>query len=359
MEILRSADADGGAVVTPLPNSTTDLFAWSPTAPQLAFLTRQSLVGPYEDLYIAAADGSNLVKVTAAGFVNHFVWAPDGQHLAYIVRQEPPAPDFALYSVNADGSNPIKLSAGVPVYPFVWSPDGQRIAFTDFGDGTGYDIYVVDVDGNHLTKLTRLAVGSESTIAWSPDSSRIALSNGTLFVLDATSGAITNSQPAVGLPQWSPDGRWIAFFRDQQIFVMPLDGGDVRQITDGNVDAASGFNWSPDSAHITYVTYEERLEGPPRKPQPITYYWVVVAEVEGSGSMSLPEGTMAAKWSPNGQYLLARFDHGRLMLFPIDGRESIDLHASADATWAWAPDGRDIVYDFEQNIYTVHMPNLP
>jgi Tol biopolymer transport system component len=56
-------------------------------------------------------------------------------------------------------------------------------------------------------------------------------------------------------PRWSPDGRWIAFQRGDNVrfdvFVAPADGGEPRQLTRDN-NMMNGFAWLPDSTGIVY-----------------------------------------------------------------------------------------------------------
>ena len=70
-------------------------------------------------------------------------------------------------------------------------------------------------------------------------------------------------------PQWSPDGRWIAFGagaffveRDKPARVMMVrdDGTEVRPLTTGPANA--GFpSWSPDGKHVVYRVWGETAEG--------------------------------------------------------------------------------------------------
>jgi Tol biopolymer transport system component len=56
-------------------------------------------------------------------------------------------------------------------------------------------------------------------------------------------------------PRWSPDGKWIAFQRGDDIrfdiFVAPASRGEPRQLTHDN-DMIDGFAWLPDSSGIVY-----------------------------------------------------------------------------------------------------------
>ena len=76
--------------------------------------------------------------------------------------------------------------------------------------------------------------------------------NGPVRQLTSTSGA------AERLPEWSPDGRWIAYSADTdgeyEIYITQSDGkGETRQLTDGNKTYWMAMHWSPDSESIVLV----------------------------------------------------------------------------------------------------------
>lgn len=61
-------------------------------------------------------------------------------------------------------------------------------------------------------------------------------------------------------PEFSPDGREIAFFHStptsQEIIVMSRDGSDMRNVSGDDFVYGGIFNWSPDSSYIAYqATY--------------------------------------------------------------------------------------------------------
>jgi dipeptidyl-peptidase-4 len=75
-------------------------------------------------------------------------------------------------------------------------------------------------------------------------------------------------------PRFSPDGNWIAYVQDAEIFVVPAKGGEPRRITDGARGTGKthglaefvaqeemfrymGFWWSPDSKQIAFTEVDE------------------------------------------------------------------------------------------------------
>ena len=69
--------------------------------------------------------------------------------------------------------------------------------------------------------------------------------------------ALTRGSESATQPIWSPDGKTIAFTRSvkgkSQIFLMPLDGGEARQLTDYNY-VASNPQFSPDGSKVLFST---------------------------------------------------------------------------------------------------------
>src|SRR6184192_2683470 len=63
--------------------------------------------------------------------------------------------------------------------------------------------------------------------------------------------------PKDGGPRWSPDGTTLAFLRSkdgrQQLHLLPLAGGEARQLTD-LAKGASPAAWSPDGKTIAFTS---------------------------------------------------------------------------------------------------------
>jgi dipeptidyl aminopeptidase/acylaminoacyl peptidase len=67
---------------------------------------------------------------------------------------------------------------------------------------------------------------------------------------------LTNAKKSSSAPQWSPDGKRLAFISDRsdkrQLYVISPTGGEAMQIT--NVETGvGGFNWSPDGRRIAFT----------------------------------------------------------------------------------------------------------
>ena len=116
-----------------------------------------------------------------------------------------------------------------------------------------------------------LAMKTVSAPQWSPDGKRIAyavsewdrkenrrVSHIYLVTTDGgKSVKLTNGEKGENAPQWSPDGTRIAFLADRdkgaQIWLIPADGGEAEKLTNEE-NGISSFRWSPDGKQIAFIT---------------------------------------------------------------------------------------------------------
>ncbi|MEM1424133.1 MAG: hypothetical protein AAGH64_09035, partial [Planctomycetota bacterium] len=89
----------------------------------------------------------------------------------------------------------------------------------------------------------------------------VAEARGEIWTVPAENGIIRNLTRTSGVadrsPDWSPDGRWIAYLSDAtgeyEVYVTQSDGkGETRQLTEDGDQWRQITGWSPDSAYITY-----------------------------------------------------------------------------------------------------------
>jgi dipeptidyl aminopeptidase/acylaminoacyl peptidase len=77
-----------------------------------------------------------------------------------------------------------------------------------------------------------------------------------IFTLSLRGGypiRLTASEKAVSDPQWSPDGRRMAYVRDDEIWVMEADGSRVTKVT-GAPGGGRQPRWSPDGRRIAFIS---------------------------------------------------------------------------------------------------------
>lgn len=158
-------------------------------------------------------------------------WSPEGRRLAFVRGR-------TLFTASADGANIKRLvqHADSPD----WTPDGRRIVFVrnpDASSGNGI-VASIRTDGRALKRVVRAGKWYGPRV--SPDGSRLAFyrsgSSG-IFVSSAHGGPVRRLLASGSQPEWSPDGRFIAFARNTRcghavcegrIFVVDANGGKAR-----------------------------------------------------------------------------------------------------------------------------------
>ena len=120
------------------------------------------------------------------------------------------------------------------------SPDGKKLAFMSNRSGI-MEIWTSDNDGSNVRQLTNM--GPCGSPQWSPDGRWVAFDSANknspgVFFISAEGGPITTHVDLHAesmVPRWSRDGKWIYFAsaRDnvKQIWKAPIAGGPANQVT--------------------------------------------------------------------------------------------------------------------------------
>ena len=181
-------------------------------------------------------------------------------------------------------------------------------------------------------------------------------------------------------PQWSPDGKQIAFLSTRgdkpQIYLIPVDGGEAWALTAMPLGVGDGPAWSPDGKYIAFTSTPATEPPDPTKPYRVTRHIyrfdgvgyldnvvqdIYIVSVEGGEPKRLTEDdchNSQPVWSPKAETLAnqeilfsaAMFPdshrvHPVLKVVNLDGevRELVGDWGYANSA-AWTPDGKQIVF---------------
>ena len=187
-----------------------------------------------------------------------------------------------------------------------------------------------------------------STMALSPSGARaIVEARGEIFSIPAQRGDVRNltntSAAAERQPTWSPDGKTIAYFSDAsgeyKLVLAPADGaGAKREITLEKAKFYYTAEWSPDSKKLLYHDTDLNL-------------WVMdvangKAKIVGRDPWMVPTRTMNPRWSPDSKYIAysAHLNSMYKAIFVADvetGKNTQFTDGLADAVWpTWDASGK-------------------
>jgi TolB protein len=186
----------------------------------------------------------------------------------------------AIFTINADGSGERQVthpSRGTRDEQPDWSPDGSLLVFTRSLPNQPYGIYTTRPDGLALRRLTpKCPKGAapqkcpEYVVpAFSPDGREIAFAGGPGIVLTDRNGrhrrVVVRSRTEVDDPQFSPDGKRLAFVQTRRnaccaIFVVNVDGTQMRRVTPWRLAAGDNPDWSPDGKWILFRSDVPRVK---------------------------------------------------------------------------------------------------
>ena len=252
----------GGRATPGAPAVTRDgAPAWSPDGKQIAYYSEVG--GKPADLFVMDATGSNTRQLTKTPEAEGYpAWSPSGRELAF--ESHTADGNFDVYVMNADGSNVRRLTRDPKrdVAP-AWSPDGLKIAFMSDRAGKEFNLYLMNLDGSGVEQLT--SGETDWFPQFSPDGRRIAFHRWddvhVFDVVDRRPARLTVAPDNGMYPSWSPDGSRIAFMSwrggPAVIYTMNADGTGQQPLVRMTTGSAIDPRWSPDGTTIVFVHVPE------------------------------------------------------------------------------------------------------
>jgi eukaryotic-like serine/threonine-protein kinase len=364
---------------------------WSPSG--------EILYANGSSLYEAKVDGSGIRKlVTVPGSPFWPRWAPDGRVLRFTVR-DPGSNSTSLWEASADGTNPRPLLPGWNDPPGEccgnWTPDGKYFAFqssrhnqTDIwalkekgslwkfrnrgpvqvtAGPMNFLAPVFSQDGESLFligeqrrgELVRYDAKAKQFVPYLSgisadglDFSRtgdwvayVSYPDETLWrsKIDGTQKQQLTFPPlAVGSPEWSPDGKEVAFSglergKTSKIYIISAGGGNPVEVLPGS-QVQQFPSWSADGSFLVFSG---------RQPSEVSDT-IFMLDVRSHGVSVLPGSTGLGdpKWSPDGRYIAAMtMDSQKLLLFDTQARTWMPLAQAAIGYLNWSKDSNYLYFD--------------
>src|SRR5229473_258203 len=182
-----------------------------------------------------------------------------------------------------------------------WTPDGTGLSYFETkasGKDAKTELWVMDAaSGEHRllvaadklesilpadrgkeTQATGLGRRAPSQYQWAPDGTGILFQGPTalawLDMKSQTGRTLVSGRATLVDPKISPDGRYVSFVRDHNLWLVNLTDGNATAVTHGGteeirkgeldwvypeeLDIKTAYWWAPNSSAITYLEMDER-----------------------------------------------------------------------------------------------------
>jgi serine/threonine protein kinase/Tol biopolymer transport system component len=238
-----------------------------------------------------------------------------------------------------------------------WTADGRDLVYAA---GAPMFLWRVAASGRRAPhRLSYPAQANQPSIARTPP--RLVypwqVNNTNLWRLDLRTGErkllVSSSSSVWGLnihPQYSPDGRKIAFDSDRtgsrEVWTCDAEGSNCQQITNFGGALGGAPRWSPDSR---WIALDSRASGSPE---------IYVIAADGGSPRRLtndPHNNMFPSWSHDGRWIYFASDRsGRYEVWrmPREGGDATQVTRAGGYAASESPDGKYIYY-------TKPIPMLP
>jgi tricorn protease len=276
------ADGTGSPTVLPLPSATTGTY--SADGNTLAYVPVEQWQSAWKHyrggqttpVWLVNMKTLDLVKIPRENSNDsNPVW--EGNMVYFLSDRNGPVSLFS-YAISTRQVEQVVENHGYDLKTV--SAGSGALVYEQFGSVHLYDLAThqehavpITIQGDlpALTpRLTAIPAKEARNFALSPTGVRVvAEAHGEIFTLPGEKGDIRNLTKTPGTaerdPSWSPDGKSIAYFSDAsgeyQLFIRDQDGLQPARVIDLGPDPSFFYSprWSPDSKHIAFSDKRLRL----------------------------------------------------------------------------------------------------
>ena len=206
-------------------------------------------------------------------------FSPDGRRLAMDLV-DAGNPDIWIYDVARDQLSRLTTDPGDDLAP-TWTPDGRRVVFSSTRGGTVPNLYWQAADGSD--EATRLADAPfvQFATSWHPSGRFLAFrqvnpqTGSDLMILPfegseasgwkpGTPTTLLNSRFEERMPEFSPDGRWLAYVSNEsgrfEVYVRPFPGpGSKWPVSVSGSSGIFGAAWSRVRNELLFETPDGQI----------------------------------------------------------------------------------------------------
>ncbi len=190
----------------------------SPNGTQLAVSIEKA---DGKDIWVYDLSRGTEHRVTFEGFNEAPVWTPDGSRITFASGT---GEARNLFWKPADGTGVAErlTESDLRQWPYDWSPDGKALVYMETDPSDDWSLAVLRPDGEPRIEPFAKASGKPNK------------------------------------PRFSPDGRWIAYNWNEELFIQPFPGsGGPRQVSsEGGVEPV----WAPTATRFSTRCPRLRLE---------------------------------------------------------------------------------------------------